>query len=468
MAAEAQPAKLDRALGLKEATALNMIDMVGVGPFVLIGDVVREMGGPHALLAWAAGAALAVMDGFIWAELGAAMPLAGGSYVFLRESYGPQRWGRLMAFLFIWQTMFQAPLVMASAAIGFVGYLGYLAPMNAGEQKMARAAVILFVVFLLYRRITTIGKISLLLWVGVLGTMLWLIWGGVTHFDPSLLRVPEGAFDWSWVFYAGLGAATVQTIYTYLGYYNVCHLGAEIRDPERNIPRSIFLSIGGIAVLYLLMQTGILGVEPWQEAQSSGFVASLFVERLYGAGAAKFATAMILWIAFGSLFALTVGYSRIPYAAALDGTFFSVFGRVHATKHFPHISLLALGATALAFVLLFDHLRDVIRAILAMRTLVQFIGGAIGLVLLHRVWKPKRFPYKMPLYPLPVVVVVVMWLGIFFSTGSFEMFGVRIYFSVAGVAVLLAGVAVFLARARILGEWPFKKSNRTGTADERR
>jgi amino acid transporter len=456
MAAPSQPAKLERGLGLKEATALNMIDMIGVGPFALVGEVVREMGGPQALLAWGAGALLAAVDGFIWAELGAAMPQAGGSYVFLRESYGPRRWGRLMAFLFIWQTMFQAPLVMASAVIGFVRYLGYLVTLTPVEQKMARAAVILFTVFLLYRRITTIGRISLVLWAGVVGTMAWIIWGGATHFHPALLALPE-EFEWSWLLFAGLGAATVQTIYTYLGYYNVCHLGAEIRDPERNIPRSIFLSIGGIAILYLLMQTGILGVVPWQQAKDSGFVVSLFIERIYGAGAAKFATAMILWIAFGSLFALTVGYSRIPYAAALDGTFFSIFGRVHATRHFPHISLLALGGTALAFALLFDHLRDVVRAILAMRTLVQFIGGAIGLIVLHRLWPPERFPYKMPLYPLPIVVVIALWLGIFFSTGTFELFGTRVYFSVAGVAVLLAGAAVFLLRARLLREWPFAK-----------
>ena len=237
--------------------------------------------------------------------------------------------------------------------------------------------------FLLYRRITTIGKISLLIWVGVLGTIVWLIWGGATHFDASLLVFPEGAWDFTWLFWVGLGHATVQTIYTYLGYYNVCHLGSEIRDPERNIPRSIFISIIGIAVLYLAMQTSILGVVPWQEAQHSPFIVSTFVEKIYGAGAAKFATAMILWIAFGSLFSLTLGYSRIPYAAAVDGTFFSIFGRVHPTKHFPHISLLALGATAFIFSLLFP-LREVIRAILAMRILVQFIGGAIAVMILRR------------------------------------------------------------------------------------
>ena len=448
---EAHNPTLVRGLGLKEATALNMIDMVGIGPFIVVPLVVQDMGGPQAMLAWVAGAALALLDGCIWAELGAAMPLAGGSYVFLREAYGPGRWGRLMSFLFIWQTMFQAPLVMASAAIGFAQYLGYLVPLNAVTDRAVRGGLIVFLVFLLYRRITTIGKISMLIWVGVIATMLWLIWGGATHFRPELVfTYPEGAWSWSWIFFAGLGAATVRTIYTYLGYYNVCHLGAEIKQPERNIPRSIFISIIGIAVLYLAMQTSILGVIPWEEVKQSSFVVSTFVERLYGAGAANFATAMILWIAFGSLFSLTLGYSRIPYAAAVDGTFFSVFGRVHPTKHFPHVSLVALGAAALVFAMLF-RLREVISAILAMRILVQFIGGAVGLIVLRKRWPADRFPYKMPLYPLPVWIAVTGWLAIFFSTGW--------KFALTGAAVMVLGTGVFLLRARHLQEWPFGKTD---------
>ena len=327
--------KLERGLGLKEATALNMIDMVGIGPFVTISLVIQYMGGPQCLLAWVAGALLSVLDGFVWSELGAAMPQAGGSYVFLREAYGPGRWGRLMSFLFIWQTMIQAPLVVASGAIGFAQYLTYLMPLGRYQQKAVSGALVIVLVFLLYRRITTVGKISLFLWAGVIATIVWLIFGGATHFDARLaFTYPAGAWDLSWLFFVGLGQATVKTIYTYLGYYNVCHLGGEVREPERNIPRSIFLSIGGIAVLYLAMQTSILGVVPWQQAQASNFIVSTFIEMLYGPFWAKVATAMILWIAFASLFSVLLGYSRVPYAAAVDGNFFSVFGQLHPTRRF--------------------------------------------------------------------------------------------------------------------------------------
>jgi len=298
----------------------------------------------------------------------------------------------------------------------------------------------------------------LFLWAGVLGTVIWLIWGGAAHFNAALaFTYPAGAWNFSWLFFAGLGAATVKTVYTYLGYYNVCHLGGEVRDPERTIPRSIFLSIGGIALLYLLLQTVILGVVPWQEAQRSEFIVSVFVERLYGAGWARVATAMILWVAFGSLFSLSLGYSRVPYAAALDGNFFSVFGRVHPTKRFPHVSLLALGATAFVFSLLF-RLSEVISAILAMRILVQFVAGAIGLMVLRSRWPAERFPFKMWLYPIPAILAIVGWLAIFFSTGYVVLWGTRVYLTVAAVGIMILGTVVFLLRARFLHQWPFEQA----------
>ncbi len=458
MASTFQPEKLERGLGLKEATALNMIDMVGIGPFVVIPLVIKAMGGPQCLLAWVAGALLALLDGFVWAELGAAMPQAGGSYVFLREAYGPGRWGRMMSFLFVWQTLIQAPLVMASGAIGFAQYFTYLVPLGRWEQKAVSGGVILLLVFLLYRRITTIGRISLFLWVGVIGTIVWLIWGGVTHFNARLaFSYPPGAWDLSWVFFAGLGAATVNTIYTYWGYYNVCHLGGEIKQPERNIPRGIFLSILGIAVLYLAMQTSILGVLPWRQAAESPFIVSAFFERLYGPGAAALATLLILWVAFASLFSVILGYSRVPYAAAVDGNFFSVFARVHPTKRFPHASLLMLGAAGFVFSLMF-RLSDVIKAILAMRLLVQFIGQAVGVIILRRRWPPERLPFKMWLYPLPAIATIFGWAALFVATGSFDFRGLHIPFAAAGTFIILVGASVYFVRARILKEWPFAEA----------
>jgi fructoselysine transporter len=437
---------LERGLGLKEAVALNMIEMVGVGPFVVIPLVIKAMGGPQCLLAWAAGAVLALLDGFVWSELGAAMPLAGGSYVFLREAYGPGRMGRMMSFLFVWQTLIQAPLSLASGAIGFSQYASYLYPLGKYGEKVLSGLLVVVLVLLLYRRISSIGRISLFLWAGVVGTILWLIWGGVTHFQPKLVfTYAPGAWDFSWLFFATLGSATVNTIYTYWGYYNICHLGGEIRNPERNIPRGIFLSIIGIAILYLAMQTSILGVLPWQQAQDSPFIVSAFIEKLYGSAAARFATAMILWIAFASVFSSLLGYSRVPYSAALDGNFFSIFARVHPQKKFPHVSLLFLGALTFVFALLFK-LRTVIAAVLAMRLIIQFIGQAVGVMLLRRRWPAERLPFKMWLYPLPALLTIAGWIWLFLRTGRAVWWG---------LFVIILGLGVFLVRSSLRREWPF-------------
>jgi fructoselysine transporter len=443
-----QPSGLERGLGLKEAVALNMIEIVGIGPFVVTSLVIKAMGGPQALIAWIAGAVLATLDAFVWSELGAAMPRAGGTYVFLREAYGPGRWGRLMSFLFVWQTFVQAPLSIASASIGFARYAGYLHPLTTLEGKAISGGLVLFLVILLYRRITTIGKISVLLWTGVVGTLLWLIWGGASHFNAKMaFDFPPGAFSLSWVWFAGLGSAMVNTIYSYWGYYNICNLGGEIRNPERNIPRGIFLSILGITVLYLAMQTSILGVVPWREAQNSKFIVSTFFERLYGHHAAQGATWMVLWIALASVFSVLLGYSRVPYSAALDGNFFPIFGRLHPTKHFPYVSLLVLGGLAFVFSVTLK-LETAIKGILAMRLLVQFIGQAVGVMLLRRRWGAARLPFKMWLYPLPAVLTMIGWAWLFWQTGTARKWG---------IAEIALGALAFLIWARTMRQWPFAK-----------
>ncbi len=407
--------KLVRGLSLSQATSLNMIDMVGIGPFVTMPFIIQTMGGPQCILAWLLGAFLSFMDAFVWAELGAKWPQAGGSYVFLQKLFGKKH-GRLMSFLFVWQTSIQAPLVVASGAIGFAQYLSFLIPLTPIEQKIVSGTLVIFLVVLLYRNIQSIGKLSVVMWAVVASTILWIIISAFTHFDVKMaFTYPDNAFDLTPLFFVALGQASIKSIYSYLGYYNVCHLGAEIINPERNIPKSIFISIAGIAALYISMQIGILGVIPWQEAQHSEFIISTFFDKLYGHATAQIATALILFIAMSSLFAVMLGYSRVPYAAAKDGNFFKVFAKLHPSKHFPYISLLALGGLAFCFSLLFK-LKDIITAIIIMRILVQFISQSAGLIALHYKSKTLRLPYKMPLFPIPAILGIAVWLFVFFSS----------------------------------------------------
>jgi fructoselysine transporter len=447
-----------RSLNLFQSTVLNMIDMVGIGPFITLPFVISLLGGMY-LWAWVAGAALSLIDALVWSELGAAYPLAGGSYNFLKVGYGSNKAGKLMSFMYVWQTVIQAPLVAASAAIGFSQYLMYLVPMYGWQQKLCSGTVILLVTFLLYRKIESIGKIAVLLWVGVIATLVWIIYGGISHgnFTHTILQSTDTS-GLKAVASVLFGQACVKTIYSYLGYYNVCHLGGEIKNPEKNIPRSMFISIVGIAVLYLAMNISITSVISWQEIKGwvdgkldiQNYVISEFINRLYGSTAAIVITIMILWVALASLFAVMLGYSRVPFAAAQDGAFFKIFGKLHPTKGFPYISLLVLAGFAFVFSLLFK-MADVISGILAMRILVQFIGQAVGLLLLRKREGKAKLPFKMPLYPLPIVLAIAMWLFIFYATGL----KVIVSFTI----VLGTGLIVFFVKAKKTKEWPYQETN---------
>ena len=444
---------LQRRLGLFQSSVLNMIDMVGIGPFVTLPIVMGLMGGMF-LYAWLAGAILSFVDAMIWSELGAAFPLAGGSYNFLKEAYGKHGAGRMMSFLYVWQTIIQAPLVAASAAIGFSQYLGYLVHLSFWQTKAVSACVIILVTILLYRKIDSIGKIGVLLWTGVLLTLGWIIYGGISngHFLDPLLNI-NTSFSWQHLFSFAFGQACVKTIYSYLGYYNVCHLGAEIKNPGKNIPASMFISVAGIAVLYLAMNMSVSSVIPWQEIKSwqaageNSFVVSTFIERLYGITAARVATVMILWVAIASLFAVMLGYSRVPYAAAADGNFFKIFGRLHPVKNFPYISLLVMATLALLFSMLL-RMRYVIDGILAMRIIIQFIGQAFGVILLRKRNGTKGLPYKMPFYPLPVILVVIMWAFVFYATGLEVI--------IPFVVVLGSGLLIYFIVAKKQHDWPYQ------------
>lgn len=442
---------LQRRLGLAQATAINMIDMVGIGPFITLPMIITMMNGPYFLYAWIAGALLSFIDAMVWSELGAAFPKAGGSYNFLKEAYGADKAGGLMSFLFVWQTMIQAPLVIASAAIGFTAYFSYLFPLNPLAAKAVSGGVVILIVLLLYRRIETIGKISMFLWFGVILTILWIVAGGISHgnFLEPIRHMNDG-LTVNYAFVSAIGFASVKTVYSYLGYYNVCHLGSEIKNPTRNIPRSMFLSIAGISVLYLAMNISVVSVIPWEETCDTDYLISIFMEELMGSTAAIVVTCLILWVAFASLFSATLGYSRIPYAAAADGSFFKVFAKLHPTKQFPHISLLFLGGLGFIFSLLF-RLSDVISAILAMRILIQFIGQAVGLILLRKARGKQFFQWRMPLFPIPVILAIILWAGILISTG-WQMI-------LAGIGVISLGTIVYFVKAKRNGEWPFRVDN---------
>ena len=431
---------LTRSIGLLEATALNMSNMVGVGPFVTIPLIIAAMGGPQCMLGWAAGALLSIADGLVWSELAAAMPGEGGTYLYLRQALRNTRLGALMPFLFVWQFIFSAPLEIASGYIGLAQYLAYFwRAMSPWQMKAVAAVTGVLVVVLLYRRITAIGKLTVVLWAGMLLTVGWILWGGATHFNARLaFDFPPGAFAFTRGFALGLGGAMLIAMYDFIGYYNICFLGGEVRNPQRVMPRAILWSVIAVALIYSCMTLSIMAVVPWREAIQSKYVAARFIEVLYGSRAAAVLTGMIVWSAFASVFALVLGYSRVPYAAALDGYFFRPFAKLHEGG-FPHLSLMVIGGLSIA-ASMFD-LEAVISALLTARILVQFIGQICALLWMRRRRPDIVRPFRMWLYPVPALVALAGWSYVFLTSGW-------IYVAF-GLAVLTSGMVAFaLWRAR--------------------
>ena len=479
---------LIRGISLGSATALNMIDMIGVGPFITIPLIIAAMGGPQAMLGWILGAVLAICDGLVWAELGAAMPGSGGSYRYLKEIYGPQKLGRLISFLFIWQLSFSAPLSIASGSIGLSQYAAFFFPRLetvwstrtwaahvpvfgtlqltwvAMPATLLAIGVCALTGFLLYRRITAIARLTKLLWTGVMVTIGWIIFAGLTHFDAHrAFDVPAGAFSFSWNFLLGLGSAMLVAAYDIGGYYNVCFLGDEVKEPEKNIPRALLLSILAVACLYVVMNVSILGVIPWRELAQAGasnsklYVVSTLMQRVYGQGAASIISVLVMWTAFASVFSLTLGYSRVPYAAALDGNYFRAFARVHPVHKIPYVSVLALAGTAALFCFL--RLADLIAALVVIRIVLQYLVQAVGVIIL-RIKRPDLpRPFRMWLYPVPALVASAGFVYMLISRK-----GALREIRYAGV-ILVAGIAIYAVRAWRRREWPFGNGLRVASSE---
>ena len=354
-----------------------------------------------------------------------------------------------MSFLFIWQTIFLAPLSIGSGAVGFAQYARFLWPaMTRSEERCVAIAVCLLITAMLYRNIQKTEKLSILMWIVVLGTAAWIAFSGIVHFKArQAFDFPPGALSPSRAFFFGLGGATLIAMYDFGGYNNVCFFAGEIKQPAQNIPRSIIISIVAVAVLYRTMNIGIIGVVPWQQAAQSKSIVSDFINRLYGMRAARIATALILWTTLASVFAVLLGYSRVPFAAARDGRFFRIFARLHPSGHFPSFSVLFLGLTSACACLL--DLDVLINALIVIQILIQFMAQIVAVTLIRRNRPDIRRPFQMPLYPLTSIIAFLGWLYILIASGW--------TYIAAGFALLIFGVAAYLWRAKRVAEWPFER-----------
>jgi amino acid transporter len=471
---------LTRGIGVWQATALNITMIVGAGVFITIPLMLKELPGPYALLGWLAGGALILVDGLVWSELGAMLPGSGGTYQYLLEGYGPKRWGRLAAFLFIWQFLLSGPLELGSGLVAIATFAPALHPelrdfdkdhevklafaewkdADGKDQKLGVTfspsrffafCLGVVIVLLLYGKITTLGKLMIGLWIGVLAAIAWVLIEGAIHFHWSIAFALPGAQDTLPDGFAGkLGAVMILALYSYLGYYNICYIGDEVRNPGHTIPRSIVLSALAVVVLFAGVHLALVGTVPWAEitekaADDNFNLPAAFMGRVHEAWAPAAITVLLIWCCFGSAFAGMLGYSRIPYGAARNGHFFPVFARVHPRKRIPHLSLLFIGGLTV-FWSFFD-LDFVINALITTRILEQFVAQ-IGAVILLRRNHPARYrPYRMPFYPLPCLLALGGWLYVYGAAGW-------LYIAI-GLATLAAGIVAFFVWACYTRTWPF-------------
>jgi amino acid transporter len=463
-------ASLQRHFGLVSATALNVTMIVGAGVFVTIPLMLGELPGPWALLGWLVAGLLILVDSLIWSELAAALPGSGGSYLYLLECYGRDRWGRLFAFLFIWQFLLSGPLEVASGLIAMAQFSESLSPawkefidqrtwtwvigqwegkdltFSLGPKPALSIGVGVVLLTLLYRRVSVLGRLTVTFWFGVLAVMWWIIVEGAFHFDAAKAfdrtgyeTVPEG-FGWK------LGAAMILSMYSYLGYYNVCYIGDEVRDPGRTLPHSILLSAALVVVLFTAIHLALLGTISWRDVPADmPNLPATFMRQVRGEWAAQLVTLLLIWSCIGGAFAALLGYSRIPYGAAHYGHFFSILAKVHSVHRIPHISLLAVGGLTLFWC--FFNLESVINALITTRIVEQFVAQAIGVMLLRRTQPEMPRPFRVWLYPLPCLLALAGWLYLYVAAGP-------LYIAL-GLITLAAGVVVFLLWSLSTRRWPF-------------
>ena len=433
-----------RSIGLFSGTAINMTQMCGIGPFITIPIMVATMGGPQAVIGWIAGAILAVADGMVWAELGAAMPGSGGTYVYLREAF-QYRTGKLMPFLFIWTVLLTIPLLMSTGIIGMVEYLGYFFPhLGWWAVHLIGLAATGLVTLLLYRRIESIRAITIALWAIMLLSVVGVSAAGFSDFHASYaFTYPAHMFGGQ--FFVGLGAGLIIGIYDYLGYFTTAYMGDELRDPGRTMPGSIIISVIAMMVVYLILNVSVLGVAPWQQIAHSQSVASLVVEHSWGHAAAAVMTVLIIVTAFASVFTGLLGGSRVPFQAAHEKVFLSVFGKLHAKHGFPHVALLTMGVVT-AIGTFFD-LTEVINMLLAATIIVQSIAQIAALVVLRKRQPTLRRPYRQWLYPVPCAIALLGWIYVYVSASATAL--------ILSGAWIVAGIVVFGIWARVNRSWPF-------------
>jgi len=459
-------------LTLLQAVAMNTMNMFGTGPLITIPYCIAAVDpmGPHAMLGYGIACIACMCDSMIWGEIGSMWPDNGGSYVYLRELYGRETWGRMVSFMFVWQFFISGPAEAASGFIAIAEYLVYFSPDTIiyGYRVLISLSMLAICFVLMARKITDIGIAALVMSGITAVAMAYTIISGFSDWHADYIKTPPEAFKSAsktlWI----IAAATRFGVYDMTGYYDVCFMGGEVQNAKKTIPLSCVATCCSVAVIYILVYVAVLGNLPWTSFVDMYVddydgvplgIMSLFTENRFNSKAlAYFVTIVVCITIFGSTFAMLCGFVFIPVSAARDGYFFSAFApKSQNSDALPVVSLCTImGLTAMWC---FFSLDLVIDAMTTMIVLVMFCGQSAGLVYYRYRMPLEDQPngWRMPLFPLPCIIQFIIFFFIFITTDSAIGGGDPIL--ELSIAFLFLGAFMFLARSKYHQTWPFSPKN---------
>jgi len=461
----------DKKLTLLQAIGLNTMNMFGTGPFITIPFVVAatDPAGPQALLGYAMAAFACMNDSLIWSELGSIWPDSGGSYVYLRELYGRNKFGRLMAFLFVWQIMVSGPMECASGFIATAQYISYIDGNNSYWHHAGIAFIMcLLTIFALYREIDDVGSITIVLWIATLMAIIFVIIVGYTTFDTELIQPHPEAFNDGGKLFMSLGIAARYAVYDFTGYYDVNFVGKEVQNPTRTIPIACISTCCVVACVFFLVDVAVMGSLEWRAEHggyvrlvqsgdnSANYIMAIFCETHISRSFAIFFTLVVAVTIFGSCFSFMIGLAQIPYTAAKDGYFYDWLSHEHPTmRGLSDYSLLFVGAISCLFC--FVELSVVIEGMLTMQLLIQFIAQSVGLIY-YRYYLPineqEKGAFNVPWFPLPNIIQIIIFSFIFLTTDNYLIKNGTPLMEVA-LLFLITGIVFYFLWAKNKGFWPY-------------
>jgi APA family basic amino acid/polyamine antiporter len=387
---------LRRELSLADATFLVVASVIGSGIFLTPGGIADRL--PHAgifLLVWVAGGLLSLAGALANAELGAMFPRAGGDYVYLREAFHP-----LAGFLVGWLSFFviQAGTV-ATLATGFSGGLAQLVPLSETDQVALAVALVLGTSLLNYygvRHGARANNVTSVLKIGAL--LLFVVAGLATgNGDASRLAARDAGGDA--IALSAFGLALSPVLFSYLGWNASVYVASEIRDPARNVPRSLFVGLFLVIAIYLAVNALYLWAVPLPELRQSANAGETTASALFGPVSGTLVALLVLTSILGTLNATILTTPRIAYAMALDGLFFRGVDRVHATHRTPAVAIGVLAAASLVLVVLLRSFPSVLDYT-TFAILIATIGDTLALYALRRRQPDRPRPYRAWGYPL--------------------------------------------------------------------